>query len=260
MQDLNKLTPAQYRARYEALQQAARGRAASPFPAAKFPEIAPDDIIREETIPPGWYVCLRLARGAAVRIINQSATPGAALFIWNADDHCERYNAGDTAKLQWTTSLTTGRVLFSDMGRVLASITNDTGAGHDTIIGPNSPAQTAGRNGRDNLRGAACKFGLSRRDLGPAISLFSPVGVNAQGRMTWQGNPPPGAMVELRAEMNLLIALSNTPHALSPTQDATGPISYTTWRAPAAQAHDLCRDFTAEASRGFINNDEFFAA
>jgi uncharacterized protein YcgI (DUF1989 family) len=180
--------------------------------------------------------------------------------MWNADETSERYNAGDTAKLQWTTNLTTGRVLFSDMGRVLASITADSGAGHDTIIGPNSPAQTTGRNGRDNLRGAAAKFGLSRRDVAPAISLFSPVAVDERGCVRWRGNPPAGAMLELRAEMNLLAVLSNTPHALSPVQEASGPISYTIWRAPAATSEDLCRNFTEEAARGFFNTDRFFVA
>ena len=78
--------------------------------------------------------------------------------------------------------------------------------------------------------------------------------------MRWRGNPPACATVELRAEMNLLVALSNTPHALSPAQEATGPISYIAWRAPAAQTDDLCRNFTEEAARGFINTDGFFAA
>lgn len=259
MLDLDNLTPAQYRARYEALQEAARARAAKPKANAAFADIKLEDVFLEDTIPPGWYVNLRLPRGSALRITNPSGTPGAAFFMWNADDISERFNAGDTTKLQWTTDLTTGRVLFSDMGRVMASIVADSGAGHDSIIGPNGPAQSAGRNGRDNLRSGAAKFGLSRRDVAPAISLFSPVAVDAQGVMRWQGNPPAGAAVELRAEMDLLIVLSNTPHALSPAQEATGPISYVAWRAPAADAHDLCRHFTEEAARGFTNNDRYFA-
>ena len=160
MLDLDKLTPEQYRARYDALQAQARRRAAAPKPVAHFAAIDENQVIARETLPPGAYVHLRLTRGAALRITNDSGTPGAAFFIWNADETSERYNAGDTAKLQWTTNLTTGRVLFSDMGRVLAAITADTGAEHDTIIGPNSPAQTPGRNGRDNLRAAAAKLGL----------------------------------------------------------------------------------------------------
>jgi urea carboxylase-associated protein 2 len=256
MLDLNNLTPEQYRARYAALQDKARSRAASAKPEVVFAAIPDEAVFNADTIPPGAYVYFRLARGTALRIANPSGTPGAAFFMWNADDTSERYNAGDTAKLQWTTNLTTGRVLFSDMGRVLAAITADTGAGHDTIIGPNSPAQTTGANGRDNMRNAAAKLGLNRRDVAPALSLFSPVAVDEAGAFRWQGNPPVGAQVELHAEMNLLVVLSNTPHALSPTQQATGPIAYTAWHAPA---NDLCRRYAEEAARGFINTDKVFA-
>ena len=260
MPNLDHLTPAQYRARYEALQEAARTRAAAP---ATVPEMQPPaaaDIRKTESIPPGCYVPLRLNRFDVIRISNPLGTPGAALFLWSADDTSERYNAGDTVKLQWTTNLTTGRVLFSDMGRVLASITADTGAGHDSIIGPNTPAQTGtGRNGRDNLRLAAAKFGLTRQDVGPALSLFSKIATDAAGRFHYLGAPPRGAMVELRAEQNLLIGLSNTPHALSPVSAATGPIDFVIAHAPPGAA-DLCRNFTEEAVRGFINTDELFAA
>ena len=257
MLDLNALTPTQYRARYEALQERARARAAAPEPEAVFADIPAAAVIAADTLPPGAYTYLRLPRGAALRITNLSGTPGAAFFMWNADDISERFNAGDTVKLQWTTRLTTGRVLFSDMGRVLAGITADSGAGHDAIIGPNSPLQTAGRNGRDNIRTAAAKLGLTRRDAAPALSLFSPVAVDAQGVMRWQGDPQAGACVELRAEMNLLAALSNTPHALSPVQEATGPLSFIAWHAPAST---LCRTFTEEAARGFENTGKAFAA
>jgi uncharacterized protein len=258
MLDLDQLTPAQYRERYEALQEAARARAAVPAILPEIPALDPATLSKTESIPPGGYVALRLRRFDVIRITNPGGTPGAALFLWNADEVSERYNAGDTVKLQWTTHLTTGRVLFSDMGRVLAAITADTGAGHDSIIGPNTPAQTgAARNGRDNLRLAAAKFGLTRRDLGPALSLFSNVGTDEAGRFQYRGAPPPGAMVELRAEQNLLLALSNTPHALSPVSAATGPIDIAIRHAPPA-AGDLCRNFTAEAVRGFTNTDEQF--
>lgn len=260
MADLDDLTPQEYRARYLALQEAARQTAAAPPSPPPLSNIPDDSIIRRESIPPGWYVAIRLKRGDAIRIQNPAGTPGAALFLWNADDPSERYNAGDTVKLQWTTNLTTGRLLFSDMGRVLASITADSGAGHDSILGANSPTQTgAGRNGRENLRLAAAKFGLTRQDVGPALSLFSSVSTDEAGHFHYNGAPPAHAMVELRAEMNLLVALSNTPHPLSPVAQASGPVEFVTYRAPPPKPDDYCRNFTAEARRGFQNNDEVFA-
>jgi urea carboxylase-associated protein 2 len=257
LSNLDRLTPEQYRTRYEGLQARARARAAAPAMLAATGALP--GVWKTETIPPGKYVALKLRRFDVIRIRNPHGTPGAALFLWNADETSERYNAGDTVKLQWTTVLTTGRVLFSDMGRVLASITADTGAGHDSIVGPNGPAQAKGAaNGRDNLRLAAAKFGMTRRDVGPAISLFSRITTDAEGGFHYAGPPPKGAMVELRAEQNLLIALSNTPHALSPVQESSGAIEIEIGRrAPAAD--DLCRHFTEEAVRGFENTDQEFA-
>lgn len=257
MLDLDRLTPAQYRARYEALQAAAREKAAlaAPHPPAA---AAPAAIRLAGTIPAGAYVYLRLRRFEAIRIENPAGTPGAALFLWNADDVSERYNAGDTVKLQWTTKLTTGRVLFSDMGRVLAAIIADSGAGHDSILGPNTPAQNPLKNGRDNLRLAAAKFGLTRRDLGAALSLFCAIATDAGGQFHVAGPPPAGAWVSLRAEQNLLLALSNTPHVLSPIPHATGPLSYAISLAPP-EPDDFCRNFTEEARRGFENTDPAFA-
>jgi len=253
--DLDRLTPDEYRARYEGLQAAARALAAQPPPVPAAAVIDEAAVVRRMSVPAGGYVYWRVRRGDAVRVVNVSGTPGAAVFLWNADDVSERFNAGDTVKLQWTTNLTTGRVLFSDMGRVLASITADSGAGHDAILGANGPGQAL-RNGRENLRLAAQKFGMTRRDVGPCLSLFSSVSTDAEGRFHYNGAPPAGAMVELRAEMNLLVALSNTPHVLSPVQEATGALDLCLYHAAAA---DFAREFSAEARRGFENTDEVFA-
>jgi len=256
--DLDRLTPEEYRARYEALQAAARALAAS-LPAAPpvAERIAEADVVRRLSLPAGAYIGLRVGRGDAIRITNPAGTPGAALFLWNADETSERYNAGDTVKLQWTTNFTTGRVLFSDMGRVMASITADSGAGHDSILGPSTAASAkGGRNGVENLRLAAAKFGLTKRDVGPCISLFSQVRTDAQGSFAYGGAPPAGAMIELRAEVNLLVALSNTPHVLSPVQEAAGPLQICVHHAPPAAGDDFARNFSAEARRGFANTDE----
>ena len=68
----------------------------------------------------------------------------SALF-YNADDPLERYNMPDTLKAQYTAFLTAGRVLYSDMGRVLCSIVADTCGWHDTISGHGRRGATARR-------------------------------------------------------------------------------------------------------------------
>lgn len=258
MLDLNRLTPEQYRERYLALQANARARASALPGLTAPPAIAPDAVISRETVPPGWYAPLRLRRGEALHVENPDGTPGVSVFLWNADDPSERYNAGDTVKLQWTTLLGGGRVLFSDMGRVLAGIVAASADGCDPILGPSTPATAgAARNGRDNLRNAAAKFGLSRRDVGPSLTLFAPMRVDAAGIPGLAASPPPGAFVTLRAEMNLLVAVSNTPHPLA-APEATGPIVLTRFRAPPAGPDDPCRTLTEEAARGYENTDPLF--
>lgn len=259
MLDLNNLTPEQYRERYLALQENARARASTLPDLSTPPMISSDSVIVRETIPPGWYAPIRLRRGEALYIENPEGTPGVSLFMWNADDPSERYNAGDTVKLQWTTLLGGGRVLFSDMGRVLVAIIADSGAGCDPILGPSTPATAGGaRNGRDNLRNAAAKFGLSRRDVGPSLTLFAPMRVDTEGRPHLASSPPREAFVALRAEMNLFVAISNTPHPLADPV-ATGPILLTRFPAPEADIDDPCRTLTEEAARGYENTDLLFA-
>lgn len=256
MLDLNNLTPAHYRARYLDLQARARARAEA-VGTMIAPVIARDAIIAIETIPPGAYATIRARRGEALHIADPAGTPGASVMLWNADDPSERFNAGDTVKLQWTTRLTAGRVLFSDMGRVLAAIIADSGAGHDAILGASTPDAAGGRNGRDNLRNAAAKFGLNRRDLGTSLTLFADLAVAEDGTMRLRRAPPPGSFTVLRAEMNLLIGLSNTPHPLA-EGGATGPIVVTRYRTPPDAAAP-CRAFSEEAQRGFENTDAYFA-
>ena len=69
---------------------------------------------------------------------------------------------------------------------------------------------------------ALAKHGLGRRDIGPTVNLFKPVFVEPDGSFTWRGaSTRPGADVELRAEMAVLVALTVTPHVLDPRPEYT---------------------------------------
>ncbi|PWR21861.1 urea amidolyase associated protein UAAP1 [Zavarzinia compransoris] len=226
------------------------------------------NLVRQrEEIPGGWYWTARLARGERLRLVNTQATPGVAVFLWNAADTSERYNSADTMKLQWTAALPRGRVLFSDMGRVLASVVEDTVGAHDSVVGGSTPASNlrrygdaALRNTQENMRLAASKFGLGKRDLAPVISFFSPVYVKEDGSFGWRDDVlAAGDFVELRAEMDLLVAISNCPHPFSPGAYAPQAIEAVIWQGPSPAGDDICRTATAEAVRGFENTDPLFA-
>lgn len=238
-------------------------------------EIAVDRIVWDETIPGGAYWTRVVRRGTTLRIVDLEGSRGVALLAYNADDPTERYNAADTVKIQNMIYLTKGRVVFSDLGRVLFSITEDTSGHHDTFGGLGTPATNLARygegsyqrlrngchrDGRTNLVAALGRHGLGPRDIVPNLNLFTRVRVLPDGGLEWvPGCEKPGAFIDLRAEMNVLVALSNTPHPLcpAPTYDPK-PLRLVVWHAPEPAADDLCRNFSEEARRGFRNTEEIF--
>lgn len=226
--------------------------------------ISKDAIVAEEMVPGGWYWTRIVRRGETLRLASETATEGVSLLMWNADDTSERFNPADTVKVQWTARIGQGKLLLSDMGRVLASITADSFGLHDCIAGGSTPesnarkygASSSVRNTRDNFLLAAAKHGLGPRDVGPCITFFAPVTTDETGRLVWRGSADGAQHVDLRAEMNLIVALSNCPHPLSPVADfREQAVRAIVWRSRPPAASDLCRTATEEAVRAFENTD-----
>lgn len=236
--------------------------------------IPADKILKQDEVPGGWYWTTNIKRGQTLRIVNTNATPGIALQIWNRHDPSERFNSADTIKVQWTARIGKGRVLLSDMGRVMMAITEDTCGYHDSVAGHstavtneknygpsalrNSP--TPVRNSRDNFRIAAAKLGLSKRDVHQSFCAFAPVITGEDGKLQWQENAVlPGAFIDLRAEMDLTVCLSNCPHPMAPAGIyEPRPVAVALWDAGPVAADDLCRNGTAEAVRAYENTDPLF--
>ncbi|MBR1222514.1 urea carboxylase-associated family protein [Bradyrhizobium sp. U87765 SZCCT0131] len=254
------------RRRYEELKAAGQGqapRALPPLTARDGAPIAEAAIDHRETIADGWYWTTRLKRGEALRLVNTGGQSCVSLLAWSAAEPSERLNHADTIKVQWAASLRRGRVILSDMGRVLLSMVEDTSGAHDTLAGASSAVTNAEkygagsyRNSRDNFILAAGKLGLDRRDVMPCIAFFAPVAVDGTGRLVWQEERRrAGDFVDLRAEMDLLVALSNCPHPLDPLPTPRrGAVEAIRYRAGPAAPDDPCRTASAEALRAFENN------
>lgn len=256
-----------HRKQYEQLKAAGQGKAprALPPPTQRGTVPIPDNaVIHREIIPGGWYWTTQLRRGEALRLINTSGKSCVALLAWSKADPSERLNHADTIKVQWAARLQKGRVILSDMGRALLSMIEDTSAAHDTLVGGSTVATNAARfgagsfrNARENFLLAAGKLGLGRRDVMPCISFFAPVSVDDGGKFLWhEDRRHEGDFVDLRAEMDLLIAISNCPHPLDPaTSYPHEAVEIIRYRAPAIGKDDLCRNASAESARAFENNE-----
>jgi urea carboxylase-associated protein 2 len=239
------------RRRYEELR--ATGQEATPkgLPEATARDGAPIDaaaVISCDEIPAGWYTTVTLRRGEAIRVMDASGRSSVSLIGWRKDDTSERINCADTVKVQWSAAISKGRVILSDMGHVLLSLIEDTGGAHDLMVGGSTPASTqvafgaVTRNSRDNFVAAAAKAGLGLRDIPPCVTLFAPVSVDAGGRFVWNAaRKRAGDFVDLRAEMGVVLVLSNCPHPLDPARPAAAqPITLIRFRAPPPAADDPC--------------------
>jgi urea carboxylase-associated protein 2 len=237
----------------------------------------PDSLVRhDETIPPGAYWSRVIPRWSTLRVTDVDGAGAAALLAYNADQPSERYNAPDTTKVQNMIFLTEGWLLLSDMGRVLFSITADTSpGGHETLSGGTTGATvvdkygTGGsylerRNGRftndrDNFIAALGRHGLDKRDIVPNVNLFARVEIDPTGGLRHVGASAPGAYVDLRAELDVLVALSATPHVLDPSSHyRPGRLRLTVWESAPPAPDDRCRTRTDEAIRAFDNTDAYW--
>jgi urea carboxylase-associated protein 2 len=229
--------------------------------------------ILKETLRGGQAWSRRMRRHEVLRLIDDEGRACVSALLYNAHDPLERYNMPDTLKAQFTAFLTAGRVLFSDMGRVLASIVDDTCGWHDTISGCGDAAagQRFGagsyqalrnefhRNARDNFLVELGKHGLGKRDVVANVNFFVRIGADERGATSFvAGNSRPGAHVDLRFEMDTLVVLTNTPHPLDPAK-AYGPPPVTLQiraGAPPA-ADDRCRRSRGETERGFALTEAY---
>jgi urea carboxylase-associated protein 2 len=193
------------------------------------------------------------------------------MLVFNAERPIERLNIADTVKVQWSAYLRAGRLLLSDMGRVLLSIIEDEARTHDTFCGPsnqrtNTRAYGEGTNwgpfpnARDRLLLGAAKFGLGRKDVHPCLTWFKGVQVAEDGTTMWQGGPfAPARSVVLRAEMNVIVVLANCPHVLDERRRYTvTPVRVCAWRGPITPEDDPIRNATLESQRAFLNVEECF--
>jgi uncharacterized protein len=231
--------------------------------------IDPSLVLLEETVPGGSYWQGTIKRGNTLRVTDLEGSQGVGMLCYNADNPVERLNVADTSKIQFNAFLKKGMVIYSDMGCVLFSITEDTSGYHDLLGGCSNAVSNAAKyqagdfwqNSRDQFLHALTKQGLGKKDLIPNLNLFTRVAVDSEGKMSFvEGHEKQGSFVDLRAEMNVLVILSNCPHVLHPSDIFDPkPIQISVWDSLSPTADDLCRTANPEAIRGFINTDVRFA-
>ena len=236
--------------------------------AADRPDGVPSEaMLWEETIGAGGYAAKELSRGARLRLVDVQGDACVSMLVFNGERPVERLNIADTTKVQWNAYLRAGSLLLSDMGRVLMSLLADDAETHDTFCGP-SNERTSGAspnfgprpNARERLLLGAAKFGLGRKDVHPCVNWFKGVRVGGDGSLTMQAGPfAPGRSLLFRAEMNVIVVLTNCPHVLDRRADYVAtPVRISAWRDSPTPIDDPIRNATPEGLRAFLNVEEYF--
>jgi urea carboxylase-associated protein 1 len=171
---------------------------------------------------------LEIRKGQVVRIVDLEGNQAVDTIFYNAHDYSDRYSAQDTIREQGNIYLTTGTRLLSTWGNVLLTIVADTCGRHDTLGGACATESNMVRYDLNKGHMHACRnsflkgiqlwnHGMDNRDITSNINFFMNVPVTPDGKLTFEdGVSEAGKYVELEAEMDVLMVISNCPQLNNP--------------------------------------------
>lgn len=184
-------------------------------------------------------------KGQSFRIVDLEGNQAVDTLFYNAHDITEHYDATNTIVGQRNIYLTTGTALLSTLGQALMTITADTCGRHDTLGGACSTESNTMRYALDKKYMHACRqsflqviattnYGLDKRDIASNVNFFMNVPVTPEGKLTFEdGISDPGKYVEMRAEMDVLVLISNCPQLNNPCNAYNPtPVRLLVWDPP----------------------------
>jgi urea carboxylase-associated protein 2 len=228
----------------------------------------PDDYTT--VIAPGSHWSLNMRKGMQMKLTDLEGGANVAMLFYNPMLLSEKYNAPDTLKCQHTFKLTQGHCLYSDMGRVFASIIDDSFGWHETVCGNSHRKHIDNRwgsrhyqsqrnewlqNGFDAFLVELTKYRLKKQDLAANLNLFSEVSTDAEGRLRLSRQSQANDSVTLRFEMDTLVVMHTCPHPLNTAAEyPQKPVQVILEKAKPVLADDYCVNLCEENRRGFQNN------
>jgi urea carboxylase-associated protein 1 len=198
----------------------------------------PGKVLSRRVVEPGPFT-LKLAAGDRFRIVDLEGQQAVDFLCYDLADFANRYNAANTIKANRSVYLGKGVRLYSDRGDVLMTIVEDTVGHHDTIGGCCSTAFNERRYGikgtascYSNFTAALAEHGMTTRDIPANVNFFMNVPVRPDGSTEIvDGLSGPGDYVDLRAERDVLVVISNCPQRYNPCNGWNPtPVELIAWR------------------------------
>jgi hypothetical protein len=186
-------------------------------------ELDPAEAAYRSVVAAGEPWIRELQAGEMLRIVDTEGNQTADALFYNAHDYSDRYSAQDTIRAQKNVYLSAGARLRSTANHVLATIVADTCGRHDTLGGTCAAETNMVLYSLEKRHMHACRqnfiaallewgHGLSKRDISSNVSFFRNVPITPAGDLSLSGGfSEPGKYVEMRAEMDMLVVISNCP-------------------------------------------------
>lgn len=175
--------------------------------------------LREEIIAPAGHFAAELRAGQVLRIVDVEGQQVADFICFALADLGERLSIVNTISLNRHVYPRVGTALWSDRAQAMMTIIADTCGVHDLLAGACSRFMNERRYGvkdtlncRDNLAAAVKPWGLAPQDVPFNLNVFMNCPIGPDG--CWSIQAPrskAGDYIDLRAEMDVLVAFSNCP-------------------------------------------------
>ncbi len=208
----------------------------------------PQNAVLNEVCNAGDPWMAEVKKGQIFRILDLEGNQAVDTLFYSAADPEERYSAVDTIARQGKLYLTTGSVLYSTEGNAMLTIVADTCGRHDTLGGACSAESNTTRYALDKRPMHSCRDSfmhalshcdcavhrnMTKRDITANINFFMNVPVTADGGLSFaDGISGAGKYVEMRAEMDVVVLISNCPQLNNPCNAYNPtPVQLLVWNA-----------------------------
>jgi len=180
--------------------------------------------VHEEIVPAKkpWSGLVR--EGETLVITDLEGQQAVDFLCYDANNPSDRYSATNTAKVQGNIYIGQDTILYSDSGKALMTVVEDTIGKHDTIYGCCSNPNNLLRYGVVTTESCYTNFeialeqqGLGREAIVPNVNWFMSVPVLDDGSAGVANvEQKPNSFVSLLAETDVLAVLSNCPQMHNP--------------------------------------------
>lgn len=178
----------------------------------------------DRVIEPRGRIAFEMKAGEILRITDLKGQQVADLVCFNRRDTAEKLSVHVTMMDQGSIHMKKGSSLLSNDCNALMTVVEDTCGVHDLLAGSCNEGANFKRYGvhdtpncRSNLEAVLAPYGIPLREIPYSFNVFMNVNLELDGRIrTVEPLSKAGDFIDLRADMDLIVGLSNCPSDQGP--------------------------------------------